>query len=61
MKKIRKILCLLICGCLLAGCAAKQKRKVHIMEKQKEPETATKIRLIWDAIPSRIARDNNKF
>ena len=25
------------------------------------PETATKIRLIWDAIPSQIARDNNKF
>jgi predicted AAA+ superfamily ATPase len=24
-------------------------------------ETATKIRLIWDAIPSQIARDNNKF
>lgn len=25
------------------------------------PETATKVRLIWDAIPSQIARDNNKF
>ena len=25
------------------------------------PETATKIRLIWDAIPSQIARENNKF
>ena len=24
-------------------------------------ETATKVRLIWDAIPSQIARDNNKF
>lgn len=24
-------------------------------------DTATKIRLIWDAIPSQIARDNNKF
>ena len=24
-------------------------------------ETATKIRLIWEAIPSQIARDNNKF
>ena len=24
MKKIKKILCLLICGCLLAGCAAQQ-------------------------------------
>ena len=25
------------------------------------PDTATKIRLIWDAIPSQIARDNSKF
>lgn len=25
------------------------------------PETTTKIKLIWDAIPSQIARDNNKF
>ena len=25
------------------------------------PDTATKVRLIWDAIPSQIARDNNKF
>lgn len=25
------------------------------------PDTATKIRLIWNAIPSQIARDNNKF
>lgn len=24
-------------------------------------DTATKVRLIWDAIPSQIARDNNKF
>lgn len=29
--------------------------------KHTTPETATKIRLIWDAIPSQIARDNNKF
>ena len=25
------------------------------------PDTMTKVRLIWDAIPSQIARDNNKF
>ena len=25
------------------------------------PETAIKIKMIWDAIPSQIARDNNKF
>lgn len=25
------------------------------------PDTSTKVRLIWDAIPSQIARDNNKF
>ena len=25
------------------------------------PETATKIRMIWNAIPSQIAKDNNKF
>ena len=25
------------------------------------PDTTTKVRLIWDAIPSQIARDNNKF
>ena len=29
--------------------------------KHTSPDTATKIRLIWDAIPSQIARDNNKF
>ncbi|MDD7023832.1 MAG: AAA family ATPase [Oscillospiraceae bacterium] len=29
--------------------------------KYTSPDTATKIRLIWDAIPSQIARDNNKF
>ena len=29
--------------------------------KHTTPENATKIRLIWDAIPSQIARDNNKF
>ena len=29
--------------------------------KHTTPETAKKIRLIWDAIPSQIARDNNKF
>ncbi len=29
--------------------------------KHTTPETATKVRLIWDAIPSQIARDNNKF
>lgn len=29
--------------------------------KHTTPDTATKIRLIWDAIPSQIARDNNKF
>lgn len=29
--------------------------------KHATPETATKIKLIWDAIPSQIARDNNKF
>ena len=29
--------------------------------KHATPETAAKIRLIWDAIPSQIARDNNKF
>lgn len=29
--------------------------------KHTSADTATKIRLIWDAIPSQIARDNNKF
>ena len=29
--------------------------------KHTSPDTATKIRLIWDAIPTQIARDNNKF
>ena len=29
--------------------------------KHATPETAAKIKLIWDAIPSQIARDNNKF
>ncbi len=29
--------------------------------KHTSSETATKIKLIWDAIPSQIARDNNKF
>lgn len=29
--------------------------------KHATPDTATKVRLIWDAIPSQIARDNNKF
>lgn len=29
--------------------------------KHTTPDTATKIRLIWDAIPSQIVRDNNKF
>lgn len=29
--------------------------------KHTTPETATKIKLIWDAIPTQIARDNNKF
>ncbi len=29
--------------------------------KHASSETATKIRLIWDAIPSQIARENNKF
>ena len=29
--------------------------------KHTTPETATKIRLIWDSIPSQIARENNKF
>ena len=29
--------------------------------KHTTPDTATKIKLIWDAIPSQIARDNNKF
>ncbi len=29
--------------------------------KHTTPDTATKIRLIWDAIPSQIARENNKF
>ena len=29
--------------------------------KHTTPETAIKIRLIWDSIPSQIARDNNKF
>ena len=29
--------------------------------KHTTPETTTKIKLIWDAIPSQIARDNNKF
>ncbi len=29
--------------------------------KHTTPETATKIKLIWNAIPSQIARENNKF
>ena len=29
--------------------------------KHTSPETAIKIKLIWDAIPSQIAKDNNKF
>lgn len=29
--------------------------------KHTTPDTANKVRLIWDAIPSQIARDNNKF
>lgn len=29
--------------------------------KHTTPDTATKVHLIWDAIPSQIARDNNKF
>ena len=29
--------------------------------KHASPETAIKIKLIWDAIPSQIAKDNNKF
>ena len=29
--------------------------------KHTTPDTATKVRLIWDSIPSQIARDNNKF
>lgn len=29
--------------------------------KHTTPETATKVKLIWDAIPTQIARDNNKF
>lgn len=29
--------------------------------KHTSPDTATKVKLIWDAIPSQIARDNNKF
>lgn len=29
--------------------------------KHTTPDTATKVRLIWDAVPSQIARDNNKF
>ena len=29
--------------------------------KHTTPDTATKVRLVWDAIPSQIARDNNKF
>lgn len=29
--------------------------------KHTTPDTATKVRLIWEAIPSQIARDNNKF
>lgn len=29
--------------------------------KHTTPDTATKVRLIWDAISSQIARDNNKF
>lgn len=29
--------------------------------KHTAPDTATKVRLIWNAIPSQIARDNNKF
>lgn len=29
--------------------------------KHTTPETATKIRLIWEAIPSQIAKENNKF
>lgn len=29
--------------------------------KHTTPDTVTKVRLIWEAIPSQIARDNNKF
>lgn len=29
--------------------------------KHTSPDTATKVRLIWDSIPSQIVRDNNKF
>lgn len=29
--------------------------------KHTTPDTATKVRLIWESIPSQIARDNNKF
>lgn len=29
--------------------------------KHTTPETATKVKLIWDAIPSQISKDNNKF
>ncbi len=29
--------------------------------KHTTPDTAMKVRLIWDALPSQIARDNNKF
>jgi len=29
--------------------------------KHTTPDTATKVRLIWEAIPSQIAKDNNKF
>lgn len=29
--------------------------------KHTEPDTATKIRLIWDSIPTQIAKDNSKF
>ena len=29
--------------------------------KHTTPDTATNVRLIWDAIPSQIAKDNNKF
>ena len=29
--------------------------------KHTTPDTATKVRLIWDSIPSQIAKDNNKF
>ncbi len=29
--------------------------------KHTEPDTATKIRMIWDSIPTQIARDNSKF